>query len=335
VGNIWYVSRTKSGHDRRWTSLLRDDGHRVTELEIDAEVDALRQLAKLSPPEGIVAGPLTDRLPIAVQAGVAPVLGICWGFDVLLEMNDDATRQRAAAALAETSLVHVDCFDLRDRLAAMGVDPDHVSVGAWGIDIEFYTPGTRDAALRAAAGFAEGDIVVLTTRALEPMYAVDVLLEGFAQARQQDPRMRLAWAGTGSLDATLQARSEALGLTTAIHRLGHLDKSSLLAWLRSADVYASASRADGSSLSLMEALACGLPPVVTDLASNREWVSGPDIGTVFPRDDAAALSRALLEVISSTGSPERRREVVISRGDWRENRKVFSAAVNRLLADAR
>jgi glycosyltransferase involved in cell wall biosynthesis len=277
---------------------------------------------------------LTDRLPIAVQAGVAPVLGICWGFDLLLEMADETTRRRTEAALADTNLVHVDCFDSRDRLAAMGVDPDHISVGAWGIDIEYFTPGTRDRALRAAAGFAEDDIVVLTTRALEPMYGVDVLLDGFARAHQQDPRLRLAWAGAGSLDATLRARAHALGITKAIHRLRHLDKPSLLAWLRSADVYASASRADGSSLSLMEALACGLPSVVTDLASNREWVIGPDIGSVFQRDDAAALARALLEATTRRGSPERRREIALGRADWRVNRKVFSGAVHRLLGGA-
>jgi glycosyltransferase involved in cell wall biosynthesis len=228
----------------------------------------------------------------------------------------------------------VDCFDLCDRLAAMGVDRDHISIGAWGIDIEYFTPGMRDRALRAAAGFAEGDIVVITTRALEPMYGVDVLLDGFARARQQDPRLRLAWAGTGALDAILRARAESLGLTTEIHRIGHLDKPSLLAWLRSADVYASASRADGSSLSLMEALACGLPSVVTDLPSNREWVSGPDIGQVFQRDNAAAFARALLEATTRPGSPERRREIVMSRGDWRVNRKVFSGAVHRLLGSA-
>ena len=333
MGNIWYLSRTNGVHDRRWTALLRDDGHRVTELALDASVDMLRQLARLSPPDGIVAGPLTDALPIAVQAGVAPVLGICWGFDVLLEMDDDITRRRAEAALAGTSLVHVDCDDLRNRVVGLGVDPDRISVGAWGIDLSFYKPGPRDDGIRAAAGFGDSDVVVLTTRAWEPTYAVDILLDGFAQARTQDPRMRLTWAGRGSLDEALQARAEALGITSAVRRVGHLDDDDLLAWLRSADVYASAARADGSSLSLMEALACGLPCVVTDLASNREWVSDRAVGTLFRRDDAASLARALLNATSHTGSPTRRREVVARRGDWRKNRKVFSAAVHRLVTE--
>ena len=60
---------------------------------------------------------------------------------------------------------------------------------------------------------------------------------------------------------------------------------------RAADLYLSASHSDGSSVSLMEALGCGLPVLVSDIPGNREWVTDGEQGWLFPDgDDAAAVA---------------------------------------------
>lgn len=292
----------------------------------------------MDPVDAVIAGPLTDVLPRAVAADVAPVLGLCWAFDLLIELAEDPqSRDQVSSALARASWVHADCEDMRQRLLHLGARADRVSVAPWGIDLECFTPGPVDPVLRAAAGAGPRDTLVLTTRSWEPGYGVEVVLDGFARAHRQRPGMRLAWAGTGSLERSLRRRVRALGIGGAVVEIGRLEASALRRWLRTADVYVSASLSDGSSLSLMEALACGLRPVVTDLPSNREWVTGPAVGGLFDPRNPGSLARALLDGTPSSGgeAARLRRAIAEDRADWRRNQQVLSRAVAQVLEDAR
>jgi glycosyltransferase involved in cell wall biosynthesis len=64
-------------------------------------------------------------------------------------------------------------------------------------------------------------------------------------------------------------------------------------FLRAADVYVSASSSDGTSSSLLEAMASGLYPVVSDITANRPWVEHGKNGLLFAVGDAASLAEAL------------------------------------------
>jgi glycosyltransferase involved in cell wall biosynthesis len=65
-----------------------------------------------------------------------------------------------------------------------------------------------------------------------------------------------------------------------------------------ADLYISPSHVDGSSVSLMEALACGLPALVSDIPANQEWVSEGVNGWLFPDGNADILAEKILAVIA-------------------------------------
>ncbi len=68
-----------------------------------------------------------------------------------------------------------------------------------------------------------------------------------------------------------------------------------------ADLYMSASHTDGSSVSLMEAMACGLPCAVSSIAGNQEWVQTGEQGWVFPDGDAEKLAEIMLAASRLTG----------------------------------
>lgn len=342
MAHVWYVSRSLGAHDRRWISVLEGAGHDVRAFQLstgDVSAGSLRSAGADRAPDAVVAGPLTDAAAVAVEADVAPTMGLCWGFDVLVEAAAGEAEERLCRTLAACAAVHVDCQDLAGRVVALGAEPAGVSVAAWGIDTEFFVPGAPPAGARESVGFSADDIVVLTTRSWEPLYAVDVVLRGFARARAKDPRLRLAWAGDGSMRSDLRALREDLGLSRDVRELGRLDAHALRGWLRASDVYASAARSDGSSLSLMEALACGLPAVVTDLPSNREWVRSPVHGRSFTADDPASLGDALVDVaavsrdVAPGAAAASRRAVVLERGDWRRNRALFLQALDMMLGN--
>ena len=156
MARLTYVSRSRGAHDERFVAALRHGGHEVTVAGLD---DVAATGADL-----LVAGPLTDAAPAAVATG-ARVLGIAWGFDVLVETRDPAVRERAAAAVAGCVGVHVDCEAVRREVVALGADPAGVSLAPWGIDTDFFAPGPAPDGLRERHGLGPDDLVVLSTRA--------------------------------------------------------------------------------------------------------------------------------------------------------------------------
>jgi len=113
------------------------------------------------------------------------------------------------------------------------------------------------------------------------------------------------------------------GLADRVRFLGQVAYDELPACYRTADVYISASRCDGSSVSLLEAMASGLPAIVSDIPANREWVEPGVNGWWFRDGDAAALAESILTASrAGKGLKEmgkRSRETAEARADWRQN----------------
>ena len=116
---------------------------------------------------------------------------------------------------------------------------------------------------------------------------MDIIVRGFAQAAEQDPRLRLILLGGGSLAGQIQALLAQAGLHERVHLGGRVSQDDLPRYYRAADLYLSASHSDGSSVSLLEALASGLPVLVSDIPGNREWIEPGEAGWLFPDGDDA------------------------------------------------
>jgi len=98
---------------------------------------------------------------------------------------------------------------------------------------------------------------------------------------------------------------------------------------RTADLYVSASHTDGSSVSLLEALACGKPVLVSDIPGNLEWIQNSQNGWTFPDGDVDQLSNQILQIsvrndLEKFGKSARR--LAELRADWKVNfKKLLSA----------
>jgi len=92
-----------------------------------------------------------------------------------------------------------------------------------------------------------------------------------------------------------------------------------------ADIYVTPSHVDGSSVSLMEAMACGLPTIASDIPANAEWIAEGQTGWLFPDGDHHALAELLLQTPSFNLSPvgKRARKVAEKRADWRRNKQLL------------
>src|SRR4029077_1457783 len=143
------------------------------------------------------------------------------------------------------------------------------------------------------------------------------------------PELKLEIAGDGSRRPALE-RLAAERLPAGGFRLvGRLAPDALAAALQRAEIFLSASRSDSTSLSLLEAMACGAVPVVSDIEGNREWVRGGEGARLFPPGDAAALARALEGALDDPAWRARarahNRAVVEARADRARNMAAIEA----------
>ena len=241
----------------------------------------------------------------------------------------------ARKVLAGCDIVACDAQAVADAAISYGVAPDVIARFAWGVDLVRFQPG-GSRTLRAQLGWDQS-FIVLSTRAHEPMYAMAVLIEAFRQAFARRSEMRMLVLGAGSQRIDLEASVAAAGLDSYVHFAGRVDQESLPAFYSAADCYASSSRVDGSSVSLLEAMACGLPAVATAIGGNPEWITPGETGWLVPVDDAEALGAALVEAASLRAEAlaamaSAARHAVEDRADWRKNASVFTDAVAQAAA---
>ena len=138
-------------------------------------------------------------------------------------------------------------------------------------------------------------------------------------------------AGSGSQTELLQR----LPLDPPVRFLGWLAPQDLDREIGNAHVYVSTARSDSTSVSLLEAMAAGCFPVVTDIAGNREWIRHEENGLLFPCGNAEALARCLERAATDGALRDRaapiNRSLVAERACWERNMESVEALFTELV----
>jgi glycosyltransferase involved in cell wall biosynthesis len=265
-----------------------------------------------------------------------PLSVVSWGSDLLREARRSTTSAGLArVALTRANIVVCDCLAVRDETRRIAQVPDEkIVLLPWGTDVEAFCPDGLPSPIRNEPGWRDATIV-LHTRSFEPGYAVDVVLQAFAAAYEQNAALRLVLAGDGSQREDVVRRIDATGLRKVVRLIGRTDNRALPRWFRAADIYLTGSESDGSSVSLLEALATGLPCVVSDIPGNREWVTPEVNGWLAPVGAPAALAEALLQAAAlsppaRTAMRKRNRGLAVERADWTVNVSRLLDAYDRV-----
>jgi len=328
-------------HTRRWAGILASRGHdvRVFSLErppADAPAGGapITVIAGLPLPR-VLRYPLAGRAfaraleafdPDLVEAHYVPNYGFlgalvgrrplvvqCWGSDLLVSAARSPLHAvRVRYALERADLVVADARVLGEAARAFGAPSERIAVVPWGADL------TR---FRLASFITASHVVSL--RQLEPLYDVATLVEALPAVRARIPALTATIAGDGPERAQLEGRVRALGLSECVTFVGRVPHDRLAALLGAAAVYVSTSRSDSTSISLLEAMASGAVPVVSDIPGNREWLEEGRGGRFFPVGDATALATALVSTLEDEAFRQsartRNRDKVETDGDWAAN----------------
>lgn len=153
-----------------------------------------------------------------------------------------------------------------------------------------------------------GLLLVGTVGRLEPVKDQLALARAFVEALSRDPRarsfLRLVIVGTGALKPAIEAVLASAGASELAWLPG--ERADVAALLPALDVFVLPSRAEGISNTLLEAMACGLPVIATDVGGNPELVERGVTGELVPAGDVSAMADAILAL---GGRVERRMQL--------------------------
>ena len=164
-----------------------------------------------------------------------------------------------------------------------------------------FTPGGRTEA-RQLTG-VEGDPAILWVGHLDANKDPLTILAGVSAALRALPGLRLycCFGSAPLLQQVERLMASDSGLRARITLLGRVAHERVEQLMRAADLFVLGSHSEGSGYALIEALACGLPPVVTDIPSFRALTGRGAVGALWPCGDAAAFAAALQRIAARTG----------------------------------
>lgn len=351
---ILYFTRDYTPHDHRFLSALSETEHKVHYLRLErrghqqedrmlpprvknvlwqggqAEYDPknnrkllrdLKRVLRKLKPDVVHAGPIQTCAWLTAKTGFSPLVSMSWGSDMLVDADKSEQMRRITRfTLKHTAVLLGDCDAVRQKAVSLGFPTERVVTFPWGVYLSRFTPEGDDQELRSRAGWQD-EFVVLHLRSWEPIYGVDVFAKAFVRAAQQRPKLRLFLLGNGSLAPKI--RQILMPVLEKVQFVGQVGQEKLPAYYRASDLYVSASHSDGSSVSLMEALASGLPVLVSDIPGNQEWITEERQGWLFADGSEAELAEKLVWAFDQAANfPEYRyhaRKLAEARADWPKN----------------
>jgi glycosyltransferase involved in cell wall biosynthesis len=251
-----------------------------------------------------------------------PFILTSWGGEVLVLAGTELLGKRLATLAAKRAkAIIVDAKCLRDIWVKLGIDERKIHVIPFGVDTNTFNRRANSDALKNDLHLDKDDVLTISTRFLfNHHYNIDCLINAIPLIKKKHEEARFLIKGSGPLENYLKRLTEKLGVSDSVRFVGLVPHDKVAQYLSAADVYVSTCYVDSTSVSLLEAMACGLAPVVTDIAGNREWIEDGVNGFLFPPRNCEALAERINQLIED---PELRKgfgkkctQIIAQRATW-------------------
>jgi glycosyltransferase involved in cell wall biosynthesis len=370
---ILYFSRDYTTHDHRFLAVLSKTEHDVGFLRLERQAqqfddrpipsnienihwiggseparigNSLRTLSGVNKvirefkPDLIQAGPIQRSALLVALSGFHPLVTMSWGYDLLVDVHRGSFWKWATRfTLKQSDALVADCNTIRKLAIQYGMANDRIVTFPWGANIHKYTPTTNkwNAIPRERLGWGKDAFVLISTRSWSDIYGVEDLARAFVQVARIHPEIRLLMLGNGPLAPKIRTIFGKGGVNDLVHFPGQISQDKLPEYFRAADIYISTSHSDGTSISMLEALASGTPVLLSDIPGNKEWVTKPaEVGWLFRDGDVDSLAQGIQYAVNNRNRLPQMgraaRQLAESRADWKLNQthlfEAYKIALN-------
>jgi glycosyltransferase involved in cell wall biosynthesis len=327
---ICYIAGIGSLHTQRWVRYFANQGHDVHVITLgSSEVNTVKnvrlyELKSIRPqirfisyganllfyaiqvrklireirPDIIHAHYITLWGFLGMLSGFHPFVLTAWGSDVLTDpKHNPIWRVLTKYALAKADLITCDAEHIIPKMIELGAIKERIYTIYFGIDTRAFNPACRDETKREELDIS-GWPTIISLRNLKPIYDVESLIRAAPLVVAQVPEVRFIIAGDGEQRDYLKDLAKSLGVSESVRFVGWISNDELPKYLALADIYVSTSLSDaGLASSTAEAMACGLPVVITDFGDNERWVEDGVNGFLISMHDPEALASRIIHLL--------------------------------------
>ena len=349
---ICFLGDASMNHVARWVNYFVDKGHDCFVISLErgqqfkcpfhhVHMPSLPQLVRYPLSAFLVSSLIRSFNPdvvnalfipnygfIAAMLNARPLVVTTMGSDVLVvPKGSPFHRWRTRQVLSKADLVTSDAWMMTEKIISFGTEAGKVLTVPMGIDgTLFNSDGRTPHSLK--------EPLIVSTRQLRPIYNVSQLVEAIPEILRAVPGAKFVIAGAGSEQQKLVETARRCAISESVSFPGWLDPQQLASLLKQATIYVSTSTSDSTSVSLLEAMACGAFPVVGNIAGNREWIVNGTNGLLFGLGGPSSLARAVVGALSNkeliASAVEKNREIIEKKAIWADNMSVVEGALAML-----
>ncbi len=267
--------------------------------------------------------------------GLKPFVVSAWGSDVLTEPEESRIKKHTVKyVLTKADVITCDAQHMREAMKRLGAVPEKIRIINYGVDTQKFSPRERSRELRAKLTLSDSPTVV-SLRNLDPLYDVESLLKSVPLVLEEIPETKFVVVGRGSDESRLKELAISLGVSDSTFFVGFIPNDELPTYLTAVDVYVSTALSDaGISAATAEAMACGLPVVITDVADNRKWVEDGVNGFVVPVKDPELLAERIIFLLKNEAVRRKfgtiSRRIIEEKNDYRKEMKKMESIYGEL-----
>ncbi|MBI4723286.1 MAG: glycosyltransferase family 4 protein [Candidatus Stahlbacteria bacterium] len=280
-----------------------------------------------------------------------PLIISCWGSDILTPPHKTFLHNiRIRFVLGMADLITTDAQMLTDAVGGFGITRDMILTVPMGLDNTIFNPANRPVPTQNVSGEPTcsdapvptqnvsgecvgntANLTIVHLRALEPIYNPELFVMACALIKQE--KVKIVMSSAGSLKDKISMLANKLGVN--IEFIPRLPQNEFANILMAATIYVSGSLSDSTSVTLLEAMACGAFPIVSDIPGNREWIIDGENGYLVPIDNPKYLADKIVKALRNPkllkDARLRNDEIIHQHCLWEKNMMAIEAAFKSII----
>lgn len=322
---ICFIAKPASIHTQRWLKWFATRGHDVhliavgnmshpiDNVKVDLEFPGytlknprfwlrhlmLRKVLRNIKPDILHAHFVDDCGWLALLSGFHPYVVTIWGSDIRLLPARSRTgigKYITSLTLINSDLITSVSQELANMAIQLGAAPEKIKIVLWGVDLRKFN-GSIDTSDVKKKLSIENALVVLSPRNLEKVYNIETIIRSIPAVIGEIPNVKYVFLGDGSLNHNLKTLVRSLEVENNVVFAGRIAYEDIPKYYNLADVCVSVSTSDGTPSSMLEAMACNLPLIVSDIPPYHEWIIENKNGLYVSMFDHQALSSTTLALL--------------------------------------
>ena len=282
-------------------------------------------------PDILIGYRITSYGFISSTLNFNPLVIAAQGQNIVWPEKHMVKKYAAKYAIQKADLIHSWASHMSEKLLELGAKQEKILTVPKGVDTELFYP--RNSIIHS---YERDTIKIISTRALKKEYDHDILLTSLCKLKNCFRiNFHLTIVGDGDNKKKLKKMAECLKINDNITFTGQIDYEKVAEKYRSSDIYISTVETDGVSSSMLEAMSCGLIPIVVKNIANMQWIKDGINGYLYEAKDSNKLVQKIIIATQKLEDFEelrkKNRKLINNKFSIKENMKIFEKNYKKLI----